>query len=445
MYKKLSWVIIAILLVAFAAACTPQAVEPGAQPEQEEVETPEAAEQAAPEALPAARLALSEFLGVMPDAVELEQIEDAEWPNACLGLAEPGEMCAEVITPGYAITFSHEGESYVVRTDIGGEAVRIEAAATATDELPPAVETAREALAGELGIDAESIELLNFEQREWPNACLGLPDPGEMCAEVITPGWQVVLGAEGVAYQVRTDMDGDVVRFAADVEGGLEQPPVAAVEAQRVLAQRLNTAQSEIEILEVEQAEWSDSCLGLGGPAESCLQVITPGFRVMLGAEGEVYEARTDLEGQNIRIAEPGRIEQPAGEIPGPELEGAVVFFQRSGGIAGDVLTVRVYEDGLVERVEGRPGPSTPIEAVNVDPAEVEALLAELEAAGYFELNERSYLPEDTCCDRFFYLMNVEGEEGEQIVEALEATPENPEALTESITIIEAFVAETFE
>ena len=338
-----------IMLLMAIAACTPAQPEPGAAP------TGDEAEQAAPEALPAARLALAEYLDISPDDLELEQIEDAQWPNACLGLAEPGEMCAEVITPGFLITFTGEGEPYQVRTDQSGNVVRVEAASAEPtgDQLPPPVALARATLARELGVAVETIEILSFEQQEW-----------------------------------------------------------------------------------------SDSCLGLGGPAESCLTVITPGWQVMLGAEGQVYEVRTDMSGESVRIAGP-QGERPAGQIPGPELEGAVLFYQRSGGIAGDLLTVRVYPDGAVERVAGPPEPDTPVEMTPVDPATVETLLADLEAAGFFEL-ERSYLPADTCCDRFLYLISAERNGEMQTVEALEATPEMPPAVDESIALIEAFIAESF-
>lgn len=68
------------------------------------------------------------------------------------------------------------------------------------------------------------------------------------------------------------------------------------------LAQKLGVSVNEITISKVEQVEWSDGCLGLGGPAESCLAAITPGLRVTLVAQGKNYIYRTDLTGQAIRL-----------------------------------------------------------------------------------------------------------------------------------------------
>jgi len=68
------------------------------------------------------------------------------------------------------------------------------------------------------------------------------------------------------------------------------------------LAQELEVPASGISFVEAEAAEWTDGCLGLGGPAESCLQALTPGYRVTLEAGGESYILRTDETGQQVRL-----------------------------------------------------------------------------------------------------------------------------------------------
>ena len=70
------------------------------------------------------------------------------------------------------------------------------------------------------------------------------------------------------------------------------------------LANELGVAEAEIEVVSVEATEFSDSCLGLGQPNESCLQAITPGWLVMLAAEGQEYEVHTDETGEQVRIAD---------------------------------------------------------------------------------------------------------------------------------------------
>ena len=86
-------------------------------------------------------------------------------------------------------------------------------------------------------------------------------------------------------------------------ETGTPEAENAADAATAHLAGELGVAEAEIEVVSVEMTEFSDSCLGLGQPNESCLQAVTPGWLVMLSAEGQVYEVHTDETGQQVRIA----------------------------------------------------------------------------------------------------------------------------------------------
>ncbi len=77
-----------------------------------------------------------------------------------------------------------------------------------------------------------------------------------------------------------------------------------AIAAKVALSQKLGIAEEQVSFVSADGVEWSDSCLGLGGPAESCLQVITPGYKVILAAEGKQYEIHTDESASVVRIKE---------------------------------------------------------------------------------------------------------------------------------------------
>jgi len=47
---------------------------------------------------------LSEETPFSPAQAQVQQIEAVTWNNACLELAQPGELCAQMLTPGYEIT-----------------------------------------------------------------------------------------------------------------------------------------------------------------------------------------------------------------------------------------------------------------------------------------------------------------------------------------------------
>ena len=85
-------------------------------------------------------------------------------------------------------------------------------------------------------------------------------------------------------------------------QSGEGLPPVAAVKARQELAETLDIEIEEVTIDSQKQVTWSDSCLGLGGPAESCLQAEVGGWLVELTANEATYRAHTDWLGEQIRF-----------------------------------------------------------------------------------------------------------------------------------------------
>jgi hypothetical protein len=62
------------------------------------------------------------------DAVEITSVEAQDWPDGCLGLPAAGEMCAQAVVPGYAVTLTANGQTYVYRTDAEANVIRLETA-----------------------------------------------------------------------------------------------------------------------------------------------------------------------------------------------------------------------------------------------------------------------------------------------------------------------------
>lgn len=81
------------------------------------------------------------------------------------------------------------------------------------DILPPDVAlTIRNRVSEILGVPVESIQLQSIEPMDWPDGCLGLPEPDEVCTEAITPGWLLVFNVDGQEFRFRTDQTGTVIR-----------------------------------------------------------------------------------------------------------------------------------------------------------------------------------------------------------------------------------------
>jgi len=158
-------------------------------------------------------------------------------------------------------------------------------------------------LATELGMAESDITVVSAEETEFSDGCLGLGGPAESCLQALTPGWTIMLNAGDQTYEVRTDATGEQVRVADGLSGTGAMDAITA-SAAAVLADKLGLSPDDITVVSATQTEFSDSCLGLGGPAEMCAQALTPGWLVMLNAGGQEYEAHTDATGVQVRIAD---------------------------------------------------------------------------------------------------------------------------------------------
>lgn len=69
-----------------------------------------------------------------------------------------------------------------------------------------------------------------------------------------------------------------------------------------LIAEQLQVSPDEIRLLEIASVEWPDGCLGLASPDEMCIQVITPGYRLLIGINDKTHEVRTDQNGNTVRI-----------------------------------------------------------------------------------------------------------------------------------------------
>ncbi|MCS7039086.1 MAG: hypothetical protein NZP34_05745, partial [Caldilineales bacterium] len=67
----------------------------------------------------AVRIAAAD-LGLSPEAITVESVEELDWPDASLGCPQPGMLYAQVITPGYRVIVSAGGRTYAVHLDTAG-------------------------------------------------------------------------------------------------------------------------------------------------------------------------------------------------------------------------------------------------------------------------------------------------------------------------------------
>lgn len=79
----------------------------------------------------------------------------------------------------------------------------------------------QENLAQQLQIDVDQIEVVSVEPVEWSDACLGVYTADMMCAQVITPGYLVIVAVDGQQYEVHTNSDGSFMQLASAPEANV--------------------------------------------------------------------------------------------------------------------------------------------------------------------------------------------------------------------------------
>lgn len=61
-------------------------------------------------------------------------------------------------------------------------------------------------------IDSEQLAVQQTESQTWPDGCLGLAGPDEMCTQALVEGWRVTVSDGETTWVYRTDQTGGSLR-----------------------------------------------------------------------------------------------------------------------------------------------------------------------------------------------------------------------------------------
>jgi hypothetical protein len=98
--------------------------------------------------------------------------------------------------------------------------------------LKPLVEQAKDDLAHRLSVPVDQIEVLEAKAVVWPDASLGCPLPGQAYAQVLTPGYRVILETGGQAFEYHLGPTQPPVLCGED---GLPALPLIPIDPDNVL------------------------------------------------------------------------------------------------------------------------------------------------------------------------------------------------------------------
>ncbi|MFN8471805.1 MAG: hypothetical protein U0822_06390 [Anaerolineae bacterium] len=135
--------------------------------------------------------------------------------------------------------------------------------------------------------------------------CGGAPSAGPATAPTATRGAaSPTLPAASGAPQAATPPQPESAKPPATGSA------TAVANAQADLARRLGIAPASIAVAQAESVTWPDASLGCPQPGVMYMQIVTPGYRVVLSAGGREYDYRATSDGQ-VRLCE-----RPAGTPP---------------------------------------------------------------------------------------------------------------------------------
>lgn len=118
-------------------------------------------------------------------------------------------------------------------------------------------------------------------------------------------------------------------------------PDLAVAAARQFLADSLAVPFDEISVISTAAREWPSSCLGIEEPGVACLDVITPGYQIMLEAAGQRYVIHTDQTGANVRQA-PGAVGEQDEPLE-PPVGAPLAAWSKT--IEGTCYTIEFYPD----------------------------------------------------------------------------------------------------
>ena len=133
------------------------------------------------------------------------------------------------------------------------------------------------------------------------------PDPTQIIALTPVPTIDFSkISANVTLYPVETPSE-----LATSVGFPTEVPQVLDPHTEELIMKAKNDLNQQtginidgIKVLSVESINWPDGSLGCGKPGTEYIQVITPGFRIMLEAGNQTYNYHTDMSNQVILCSE---------------------------------------------------------------------------------------------------------------------------------------------
>lgn len=132
-------------------------------------------------------------------------------------ITPPGEPTTEAVTP---VSVDMED---ITETPADEESPREMPGPGIPDPETFMTDRVKTALADRLGVDVETISVTSVRTVDWSDAALGCPVPEQDYAQVLTPGFEIMLSVDAKTYAYHTDMEGTMVLCGEDGQPAAEE------------------------------------------------------------------------------------------------------------------------------------------------------------------------------------------------------------------------------
>jgi hypothetical protein len=173
-------------------------------------------------------------------------------------------------------------------------------AATLSDAERGVAQLAIDALAGELDVEKDRIQIDTIRAVNWPDSSLGCPQPGRAYLQVVTPGHKVTLRADGRVHVVHEAKGRAFVCEKTKPYAGVDPKGELVfsrqmLDARKDLASRLGVPENEIKFSSAQERTWDDAGLGCPEPGKNYPPGKVTGWVLALAHEKREFTYHTDL------------------------------------------------------------------------------------------------------------------------------------------------------
>ncbi|MEB3295322.1 MAG: hypothetical protein VKJ24_19385 [Synechococcales bacterium] len=175
-----------------------------------------------PSVATAVRQDIAKRLGLSPTEFKIIDASAQTWGNACLGVASPAELCAQMLVEGWRVEVSDGAQSWIYHTDGVGRNIRL--AENLQTPLPtPVARKVLNAIAKQVRVPVAKLKITEVKSAYW-NGCLGIYQPNRGCTKIAIQGWQLIVSNGDRSWVYHLNQDGS--KLIQNRTASLSQAPV---------------------------------------------------------------------------------------------------------------------------------------------------------------------------------------------------------------------------